>query len=71
MSRVGLNPINLPEGVTVSVQGTNINVKGPKGELNQKFDPDFKIQVLTIIYLPSKGPSEIKSTSLFMVYTDL
>ena len=45
MSRIGLNPINLPEGVTVSVQGSNINVRGPKGEINQKFDPDFKISI--------------------------
>ena len=30
MSRVGLNPVSIPEGVTVSVNGSNINIKGPK-----------------------------------------
>ena len=59
MSRIGLNPINLPEGVTVSVQGSNINVKGPKGELNQKFDPDFKIKIEENI-LTIARPSEQK-----------
>ena len=42
MSRVGLNPILIPEGVSVNVNGSNINIKGPKGELNQNFDSDFK-----------------------------
>ena len=38
MSRVGLNPILIPEGVSVNVNGSNINIKGPKGELNQNVD---------------------------------
>ena len=45
MSRVGLNPISIPDGVTVSVSGSNVNIKGPKGELNQKFDTDFKVNI--------------------------
>ena len=45
MSRVGLNPISIPDGVTVSVSGSNVNIKGPKGELNQKFDTDFKLNI--------------------------
>ncbi len=34
MSRVGKNPINIPDGVNVKIEKTNIAVKGPKGELN-------------------------------------
>ena len=59
MSRVGLNPVSIPEGVTVSVNGSNINIKGPKGELNQKFDPDFKIKIEENI-LTIARPSEQK-----------
>ncbi|RPH02149.1 MAG: 50S ribosomal protein L6 [Amoebophilaceae bacterium TMED152] len=71
MSRIGLNPINLPEGVIVSVHGSNINVKGPKGELNQKFDPDFKISIDDNI-LTIKRPSEIKRhKSLHGLYRSL
>jgi large subunit ribosomal protein L6 len=35
MSRIGNNPINLPEGVTVDIQPTHITVKGKLGELTQ------------------------------------
>ena len=43
MSRVGLNPISLPEGVTVNVSGSNVNIKGPEGELNQNECGEFRI----------------------------
>ncbi|MGV9713817.1 50S ribosomal protein L6 [Gordonia sp. NPDC003424] len=33
MSRIGKNPIEIPSGVTVSIDGQDITVKGPKGEL--------------------------------------
>ena len=35
MSRIGKNPIALPSGVTVAVEGTTSVVKGPKGEHRQ------------------------------------
>ena len=35
MSRIGKNPIPLPEKVTVVLDGLNVTVKGPKGELNR------------------------------------
>ena len=33
MSRIGKNPIQIPSGVDVTVDGQNVKVKGPKGEL--------------------------------------
>ena len=33
MSRVGKNPINIPTGVDIKLQGNIVSVKGPKGEL--------------------------------------
>lgn len=33
MSRIGKRPIPLPKGVTATVQGKDVRVKGPKGEL--------------------------------------
>lgn len=46
MSRIGKLPIDLPKGVTVNVANDNtVTIKGPKGELNQKVDPDIKIEV--------------------------
>jgi len=34
MSRIGKKPVALPSGVTASVEGKTVKVKGPKGELN-------------------------------------
>lgn len=44
MSRVGLKPIEVPNGVTVTINDNNVvAVKGPKGELVRTFHPDMKI----------------------------
>lgn len=46
MSRVGLAPIVLPQGVDINVSDKNlVTVKGPKGELNQKVDPVISVNV--------------------------
>ncbi|MEM1258775.1 MAG: 50S ribosomal protein L6 [Bacteroidota bacterium] len=38
MSRIGNNPISIPEGVTIEVNENAITVKGKLGELTQEFD---------------------------------
>lgn len=38
MSRIGNAPIPVPDGVDVSINGTQVNVKGPKGELGREFE---------------------------------
>ena len=43
MSRIGNKPISIPDGVTLSVEGKVVTIKGPKGELKQAIDPDFKL----------------------------
>ncbi len=45
MSRVGKRIITLAEGVTVSVDGTQVTVKGPKGELVKEFSPLISVSV--------------------------
>lgn len=37
MSRIGRLPVDLPNGVQVNVQGSDVRVKGPKGELQRTF----------------------------------
>ncbi len=39
MSRVGRMPIEVPDGVQVEIKGSNVHVKGPKGELKRTFSP--------------------------------
>ena len=38
MSRVGKNPVAIPEGVTVDIQADKVVVKGKLGELEQPYD---------------------------------
>jgi large subunit ribosomal protein L6 len=45
MSRVGKSPVAIPSGVTVTVSGQNLAVKGAKGELKAAFAPEVKIEV--------------------------
>jgi large subunit ribosomal protein L6 len=44
MSRIGRKPIPVPGGVTVTIDGSNVRVKGPKGELAWQFRPEMKIE---------------------------
>jgi large subunit ribosomal protein L6 len=37
VSRIGRMPVEIPSGVTVDLKGTNVHVKGPKGELQRTF----------------------------------
>jgi large subunit ribosomal protein L6 len=45
MSRIGKKPVPLPKGVTASVEGQTIKVKGPKGELSVKLVPQVSASV--------------------------
>jgi large subunit ribosomal protein L6 len=45
MSRIGNKPVVIPSGVTVSVEGNTVKVKGPKGELSQSFRPEVTVTV--------------------------
>lgn len=44
MSRIGKAPIPVPNGVTVTLQGNDITVKGPKGELQRSLPKDMIIK---------------------------
>ncbi|MDR3269854.1 MAG: 50S ribosomal protein L6 [Tannerella sp.] len=45
MSRIGKLPIQIPAGVTVTFKDDVVTVKGAKGELVQKINPDIKINI--------------------------
>lgn len=45
MSRIGRKPINIPAGVTASVDNGVITVKGPKGTLDFKFNPAMNVEI--------------------------
>ena len=45
MSRIGRMPVEIPAGVTVTVNGNNVTVKGPKGTLTESFSERMTITV--------------------------
>ena len=62
MSRIGNNPISIPEGVSVEVNGEIITVKGKKGEMNQTFDGvSFDVSSDTIIVKRNSESKDHKS----------
>ena len=45
MSRIGNRVINIPSDVTVTLDGNKLTVKGPKGELTEKFNNLISINI--------------------------
>lgn len=43
MSRVGRKPIPIPSGVAVEINGSDVQVKGPRGQLQATFHPDMRV----------------------------
>lgn len=60
MSRIGKAPIEVPNGVTLTVEGQTVKVKGPKGELqetvHEDISMDFQENVLTF-----SRPTDLKN----------
>ena len=62
MSRIGKNPITIPEGVTVDVKDGIVTVKGKLGELTQEFsDIDIKIEDGIITFERSSDKKDQKA----------
>ena len=45
MSRIGRMPITVPSGVVIDNKQGEVTVKGPKGELRRRFNPDMSIDL--------------------------
>ena len=45
MSRIGRLPVTVPSNVKVDIQGSNVHVQGPQGEMNRAFSPDMEISL--------------------------
>ncbi|MEC9485231.1 MAG: 50S ribosomal protein L6 [Candidatus Izemoplasma sp.] len=60
MSRIGKKPVAIPEGVTVTVDGNLVTVKGPKGSLEFTHHEDMSVSVTDQEVIVER-PSESKS----------
>jgi large subunit ribosomal protein L6 len=45
VSRIGRQPVPVPENVQVNIKGSQVAVKGPRGELVRELHPDMKIEL--------------------------
>jgi len=71
MSRIGKLPINVPAGVTISVQDTLVTVKGPKGVLTQEIDPHITVSVEEGICHVSRHDDEKQNRAFHGLYRSL
>ena len=69
MSRIGERKLTIPEGVTVSVDGNNVTVKGPKGELSYTFSNLINVEVVDNTVL-TKQVKESKKTNMMQGTTN-
>ncbi len=59
MSRIGKKPVDLPSGVTASVSGQTIEVKGPKGTRSFKATDDVTLAVEdNVVTITPRGKSK-------------
>ncbi|MFC2104285.1 50S ribosomal protein L6 [Bacteroidota bacterium] len=72
MSRIGILPIDLPSGVTVTISETNeVMVKGPKGEISQQVNPEIKVEIKENQVLIERPSDEKRHKSLHGLYRSL
>lgn len=64
MSRIGRKPINIPAGVEVKIDGSVVTVKGPKGTLTQKFNPNMNVSVEGTEIIVTRPNDEKENRSL-------
>lgn len=65
MSRIGLKPITIPEGIEVKIDDDNfIEVKGPKGKIAQQVSPEMDIKVEDNVIAISRPTESKKHKSL-------
>jgi len=61
MSRIGKMPVTIPAKVQITLDGSNVTVKGPKGQLSMVAHPDMKISqdngILTVTRPNDSRPS--------------
>ncbi len=72
MSRIGNKPINLPDGVTVTVSAENVvTVKGSKGELTQEVNPEIIVSVKEGVVSVERPTEQKRHKALHGLYRSL
>lgn len=64
MSRIGKQPIPVPAGVEITIDGNSVAVKGPKGELAGTYSEDLSIELVEGEIVVSRPSDEREHRSL-------
>lgn len=71
MSRIGKLPINIPAGVTISIDKTTVKAKGPKGELYQDIGTDITAELEGNVLTLSRPTEQKRHKALHGLYRSL
>ena len=71
MSRIGNNPIAIPEGTTVTQEGTVITVKGKLGELSQDINTSISVTIADGIITLTRGSEDKEHRAKHGLYRSL
>jgi large subunit ribosomal protein L6 len=72
MSRIGKNPVQIPAGVTITLNKDNVvTVKGPKGELSETVDRDIKVEVKDNTVEFARPTDQIRHRAMHGLYRSL
>lgn len=61
MSRIGKKPIDVPQGVEVTINGSDISVKGPKGTLSRTIDKHITAKIDNNVLTVDRESDEYKA----------
>lgn len=64
MSRVGRKPIPVPSGVEVTINGSHVNVKGPRGHLERDFPETVGVEINGDVVTVSRQDDQRESRAL-------
>ncbi len=64
MSRIGKQPIEVPQGTDVTLNGQEVHVKGPKGELTFDVHPDISVSMDDRVVSVTRSSDEPKQRAL-------
>ena len=71
MSRVGLAPIPIPDGVSVSVTAGQIHVNGPRGELHRPFPEEVAVEQVDSDVVVSRAKETREARAMHGLYRTL
>ena len=71
MSRIGNQPVEIPQEVTVEIRENSVKVKGPKGELSRIMQPQIKVDQKDSLLIVTRKDDTAVSKSLHGLYRAL